>query len=210
MQHTTTPPSPTPHVFFSIFGLAICGLLALVILSQGACSKFGAKQDGVNEAALASLIRAESYVRIPAGSFLMGSDEVERTQNAFELRMRPQHRVEFSQPFELGKYEVTQAQWEAVMGHNPSQFKGPTRPVENVSWQDVQHFIARLQPLDDQYRYRLPTEAEWEYACRAGSTGDFSGVKASPESEEEKEKEHEREHEKERERERERKKAKLR
>jgi formylglycine-generating enzyme required for sulfatase activity len=181
----------------------LCGL-ALVVLSQGACSKPKAKLDSVNEAALASLLRPENYVRIPAGNFLMGSDEVERTENPFELRMRPQHRVEFSKPLELGKYEVTQAQWEAVMGHNPSHFKEPTRPVENVSWQEVQEFIARLQPLDDQYSYRLPTEAEWEYACRAGSTGDFSGVSASPESEEEKE----REREKVREREREKKRAK--
>jgi formylglycine-generating enzyme required for sulfatase activity len=75
----------------------------------------------------------------------------------------------------MGKYEVTQAQWEAVMGNNPSRFKGPNRPVEMVSWDDAQAFIAALNRRNDGYVYRLPTEAEWEYACRAGSTGDYAG-----------------------------------
>jgi formylglycine-generating enzyme required for sulfatase activity len=77
----------------------------------------------------------------------------------------------------MSKYEVTQAQWQAVMGNNPSEFKncGGNCPVESVSWEDAQKFIQKLNARDDGYVYRLPTEAEWEYACRAGSTGDYAG-----------------------------------
>ena len=109
-----------------------------------------------------------SFVTIPAGEFMMGSE-------SGSVGEKPAHRVRISQPFEMGKYEVTQAQWEAVMGDNPSYFKGANRPVEQVSWYDVQDFIAKLNARQDGYVYRLPTEAEWEYACRAGSNGDYAG-----------------------------------
>jgi formylglycine-generating enzyme required for sulfatase activity len=112
-------------------------------------------------------LRAD-FVQIPAGEFLMGSD----TGSAAE---KPAHRVRVSQPFEMSKYEVTQAAWEAVMGDRPGYFGGDRRPVEQVSWYEVQDFIGRLNALDDGYTYRLPSEAEWEYACRAGSTGDYAG-----------------------------------
>ena len=82
---------------------------------------------------------------------------------------KPAHRVRITRSFELGKYEITQAQWDVVMGANPSEFKGPDRPVEQVSWNDIQDFLRRLNGRNDGYRYRLPTEAEWEYAARAGS-----------------------------------------
>ena len=77
----------------------------------------------------------------------------------------------------MGKYEVMQGQWQAVMGDNPSKVKDCSWqcPVENVSWEDAQQFIQKLNARNDGYTYRLPTEAEWEYACRAGSTGDFAG-----------------------------------
>src|SRR5262249_32428411 len=79
-----------------------------------------------------------------------------------------------SQPFYLGKYAVTQEQWEKVMGTNPSYFTGDSnRPVEQVSWEDVQYFIWRLTAKEDGASYRLPTEAEWEYACRDGSTASY-------------------------------------
>jgi formylglycine-generating enzyme required for sulfatase activity len=82
----------------------------------------------------------------------------------------PQHRVHISQPFYLGKYSVTQAQWEAVMGNNPSRFKGnPNHPVEQVSWFDVLAFLQKLNNLERGRDYRLPTEVQWEYACRAGT-----------------------------------------
>ena len=105
---------------------------------------------------------------MPAGEFLMGSDSGDADE-------RPVHKVVLSQPFYLGKYEVTQAQWSAVMGNNPSHFKGdPNRPVERVSWHMVQEFIRRLNTKEGHTKYRLPTEAEWEYAAHAGSTTRYS------------------------------------
>ena len=87
---------------------------------------------------------------------------------------QPLTRVRISRAFELGKHEVTQAEWEALMGSNPSFFEecGGDCPVEQVSWDDVQEFIGSLNALEGEARYRLPTEAEWEYAARAGTTGD--------------------------------------
>lgn len=120
----------------------------------------------------------------------MGSPDPEEEEiytDEVEGRERPQHRVLISKPFEMGKYEVTQKQWEAVMGNNPSAFKGLDMPVTNISWNEAQEFIKRLQPLDDQHIYRLPTEAEWEFACRAGSTGNFAGEDFKSEEELEKE-----------------------
>jgi formylglycine-generating enzyme required for sulfatase activity len=107
-----------------------------------------------------------SMTYIPAGTFKMG------TQNASDER--PVHDVEIRSPFWMGTYEVTQAQWESVMGNNPSRNKGcadcGSRPVEFVSWDDCQLFLRRLNERKDGYRYDLPTEAEWEYAARAGVT----------------------------------------
>ena len=89
---------------------------------------------------------------------------------------KPVHRVAISQPFYMGKYEVTQAQWQSVMGNNPSNFKNcDSCPVEQVSWDDAQQFLAKLNDRNDGFHYRLPSEAEWEYACRAGTTGDYAG-----------------------------------
>jgi formylglycine-generating enzyme required for sulfatase activity len=105
-----------------------------------------------------------TFVRIPAGEFRMGSTDGYDDE-------RPVHTVRISQLFYLGIYAVTQGQWEAVMGNNPSRFTGdPNRPVEQVSWEDVQEFIGRLNAREGRTLYRLPTEAEWEYAARAGST----------------------------------------
>jgi formylglycine-generating enzyme required for sulfatase activity len=108
-----------------------------------------------------------NFVRISAGEFMMGSENSGDEQ--------PVHRVKISRDFEMGKCEVTQAQWRAVMGNNPSHFKGDHLPVENVSWNDVQEFIKKLNQADSKHLYRLPTEAEWEYACRAGTTGAYAG-----------------------------------
>ncbi len=112
-------------------------------------------------------------VEIPAGEFLMGSSDSDRDASSAE---KPKRRVRITQPFFLGVYPVTQAQWERVMGSNPSRFKGPDHPVERVSWNDCQEFIRRLNDLPGERGvvYRLPTEAEWEYACRAGSTTVYS------------------------------------
>jgi formylglycine-generating enzyme required for sulfatase activity len=88
---------------------------------------------------------------------------------------KPVHEVRISRPFYLGKYEVTQDQWQAVMGTNPSNFKGEANlPVEWVSWDDVQEFIRKLNAKEGGTKYRLPTEAEWEYAARSGSTTTYS------------------------------------
>ncbi len=111
------------------------------------------------------------FVLIPAGSFLMGSPDTEAGRYFDE---GPQHQVTFRKPFYLGKFQVTQAQWQAVMGTNPSYFKGRNLPVENVSWNECQEFLKKLNAKHDGYTYRLPSEAEWEYACRAGTTTPFS------------------------------------
>jgi formylglycine-generating enzyme required for sulfatase activity len=111
------------------------------------------------------------FVLIPAGSFTMGADKNFEDADDDET---PPHRVTISKPFYLGKYEVTQTQWEAVMRDNPSRFKGPNNPVEQVSWKDAQVFIKRLNEKEGHDRYRLPSEAEWEYTARAGTTGPYS------------------------------------
>ena len=104
------------------------------------------------------------FVLIPAGQFMMGSDKGDPNETSV-------HEVRISRPFCLGKYEVTQGQWQAVMGSNPSRFQDDANlPVEKVSWLDVQEFIQRLNAQEGGTPYRLPTEAEWEYAVRAGST----------------------------------------
>ena len=107
-------------------------------------------------------------VSIPGGSFLMGSPENEERRNNNES---PQHQVNVP-PFFLGKHPVTQQQYEAVMGNNPSYFKGANRPVEHISWNDAVEFCRRLSQKTGK-NYRLPSEAEWEYACRGGTTVPF-------------------------------------
>ena len=108
-------------------------------------------------------------VWIPAGSFQMGSTNGEAEQ--------PVHQVTIRDGFYMGRYEVTQGQWQAVMGNNPSRFSncGANCPVEQVSWNDAQEFLRRLNGSNDGYTYRLPSEAEWEYAARAGTTADYAG-----------------------------------
>ncbi len=109
--------------------------------------------------------------QIKAGSFLMGSPEDERGRYDDEV----QHRVTLMRDYWLGTCEVTQAQWKAVMGSNPSEFKGDDLPVENVSWEDAMEFCKKLNHVPyirkpKGYQFSLPTEAQWEYACRAGTT----------------------------------------
>ena len=107
------------------------------------------------------------FVRIAPGEFVMGCSTGDEACDEDE---KPAHRVQITKAFEIGKFEVTQAQWQAVMGSNPSTIKGDDRPVETVSKTEAQDFLARLNARNDGYRYRLPTEAEWEYAARAGGT----------------------------------------
>ena len=115
---------------------------------------------------------AMKFRLIPAGEFTMGSPDSDSGARSTE---KPQHRVRITKPFYLGTTEVTQGQYEKVMGKNPSNFKesGPDASVESVSWDDAQEFCRKLSELAEEKmagrRYRLPTEAEWEYACRADS-----------------------------------------
>jgi eukaryotic-like serine/threonine-protein kinase len=111
-------------------------------------------------------------VMIPGGSFIMGSDHSQEDME--EGDERPVHRVTFKHWFYMGKYEVTQAQYRAVMGKNPSANNGENLPVDSVMWPDAVEFTRRLTAKNDGFIYRLPSEAEWEYACRAGTTTDFA------------------------------------
>jgi formylglycine-generating enzyme required for sulfatase activity len=111
------------------------------------------------------------FVKIEAGCFLMGGDTDLKESSEVEL---PKHQVCIDRPFYLGETEVTQKQWEEVMGNNPSKYKALYRPVEKVSWNDAQEFIKRLNAKEGGNSFRLPTEAEWEYAARAGSTSLYS------------------------------------
>jgi formylglycine-generating enzyme required for sulfatase activity len=112
------------------------------------------------------------FVKIVPGEFTMGCSERDEQCDADE---KPAHRVRITKGFEIGRYELTQAQWRTVMGTNPSTIKGDTRPVETVTKPEAQEFLDRLSMRSDGYRYRLPTEAEWEYAARAGTTGPYAG-----------------------------------
>jgi sulfatase modifying factor 1 len=112
-------------------------------------------------------------IKVSPGEFLMGSPWSEKDRSDDEL----QHRVRLTEPFWLGKYPVTQKQWKAVMGNNPSHFQGDNLPVEMVSWEDAMEFCRRLTEMERTagrllggLAYSLPTEAQWEYACRAGTT----------------------------------------
>lgn len=111
------------------------------------------------------------FVLIPAGTFIMGSPVNELTRDNDEK----QHQVTLTKDFYIQTTEVTQGQWREIMGRNPSNFKncGDDCPVESVSWNDCQKFILRLNKHEGTNTYRLPTEAEWEYVCRSGSTTAF-------------------------------------
>ncbi len=118
---------------------------------------------------------SEEFVLIPAGEFYMGSPSNEVGRNDVE---GPAHYVKIAKAFYMGRYEVTQKQWQEVMGNNPSYFKGYFKsddlPVEQVSWYDVQQFIKKFNEKEGTNKYRLPSEAEWEYAARAGAISRYS------------------------------------
>lgn len=131
-----------------------------------------------------------AFAKIPAGSFMMGARDFIQGLLASSPDETPIHKVTISRSFEMQTTEVTQAQWFALTGNNPSissksndcpreyeLVEGvslcPNSPVENVSWNDAQAFIEILNAKRDGYRYRLPTEAEWEYAARGGTSGLF-------------------------------------
>jgi formylglycine-generating enzyme required for sulfatase activity len=136
---------------------------ALILLTVAACA--GATDDPV-AVSWTEPITGMEFVLVPAGEFIMGLN-----RGPGDVRPAPSHRVRLSQPFYLGRFEVTQSQWTQVMGASPSQLLecGPDCPVETVSWNDVTLFLERLSALNPDERFRLPTEAEWEYACRSGT-----------------------------------------
>jgi formylglycine-generating enzyme required for sulfatase activity len=109
------------------------------------------------------------FVLIPAGSFTMGSSKGDNNE-------QPPHEVKIAHAFYLQTTEVTQGQWKKVMGYNLSEFYkcGDDCPEEAVSWEDAQRFIEKLNQLEKTNAYRFPSEAEWEYACRTGTTTDYS------------------------------------
>ena len=157
-----------PHSFFSVV-LVLFYLLALLDQARAQASKEITNSIGMK------------LVLIPKGTFMMGSHESEEGRRKDEN----QHEVTISKDYYLGVYEVTQAQYEKVMGKNPSYFQGAKvgnenadLPVENVSWNDAVEFCKTLSDLPEEKKagrlYRLPTEAEWEYACRAGSKTAYS------------------------------------
>jgi uncharacterized protein (TIGR02996 family) len=108
------------------------------------------------------------FVVVPPGHFLMGSPEEEPGRDGDER----QHPVTLTRGFLLGRYPVTQAQWRAVLGDNPSRYQGERLPVEHVTRVMAERFVERLSARDGR-RHRLPTEAEWEYACRAGTSSPY-------------------------------------
>ncbi|NEO13287.1 MAG: formylglycine-generating enzyme family protein [Moorea sp. SIO3F7] len=157
-------------------GLKQFSFEVVTVNRRGAIIKRENKQESYFTEHLGNAVDIE-MVYIPAGSFSMGSPE---TEKGSDDRQRPQHQVSIK-PFFLGKYQVTQAQWGAVaklpkvnreLKPDPSRFKGEKRPVEQVSWYDAVEFCDRLSEYTGT-KYRLPSEAEWEYACRAGTTTPF-------------------------------------
>ncbi len=110
------------------------------------------------------------FILIPAGEFDMGSP---RSEEARENDEEPVRRINITKPFYIGRYEVTQAQWKAVMGYTQSHFKGLDLPVDGIRWAHAVDFCIRLSEREFE-SFRLPTEAEWEYACRAGNVTSFS------------------------------------
>ncbi len=138
---------------------------ALLLLSFGADGLAQLKAGDIFENSI-----GVKLVWVPSGSFLMGSQPGEKFRQEEEV----QHQVALSRPFRIGMTEITQQQWDAVMGSNRGEHQGGNLPVERVSWLKAIEFCRKLSIREDK-KYRLPTEAEWEYVCRAGSTGAFGG-----------------------------------
>lgn len=139
--------------------LAVAGGLATLGYQQVA--KRQQLLEGLDQLEMVGNSLGMTLVKVPAGRFTMGNEEY-----------GPPREVQVA-PFFIGTHEVTQAQWQAVMGYNPSQFQDPRRPVENVTWLEVQSFLEELNRREGTNKYRLPSEAEWEYAARAGSQSRF-------------------------------------
>ncbi|MDQ1278287.1 MAG: Formylglycine-rating enzyme family protein [Thermodesulfobacteriota bacterium] len=147
-------------------------LMIAVVLLTVVCLVPYATAQGKGSHTFTSPALGAKFVLIPAGTFMMGSPGSEAGRDDDE---GPYHQVTISRPFYMQTTEVTQGQWKRVMGDNPSHFSicGDDCPVEYVSWEDVQGFIKKLNSMERTDKYRLPTEAQWEYAARAGTTTRF-------------------------------------
>ncbi len=175
-------PAGMPRLLKAVIGLGLAGVLIGIIYWSSNNSALGTPiirttttTHGASVPAGKDFTETINGIKlemkaVPAGSFLMGSPANEAEYSDDE---RPQHRVNVA-TFLIGKYEITQAQWRAVMNTNPADFKGDDFPVESVSWDDVYTFCRRLSSMTGK-AFRLPTEAEWEYAARAGTTGAYAG-----------------------------------
>ena len=152
---------PVPVLGLMVIGILLAGASAVVL---GWTGSPGNPETYTNSIGM-------EFVLVPEGEFMMGSPSGESGADADE---RPLHKVTIGEPFYLGKYEVTQEQWQKVMKTNPSYFKGDRLPVERVSWEEAREFIQKLNEMEKTDRYRLPSEAEWEYACRAGNSARYS------------------------------------
>jgi eukaryotic-like serine/threonine-protein kinase len=151
-----------PVIIGAIVTVALLALLGSWLISHRTSSGGAASLSSFTEN-LGNNVKLE-MVALPGGSFTMGSNDHDDE--------KPPHQITLS-PFSIGRYEVTQAQYQAVMGNDPSRFTGNDRPVEHVSWNDAVEFCQKVSNKTGR-TYRLPTEAEWEYACRAGSTTQYS------------------------------------
>lgn len=132
-------------------------------------------QDSVLRVEVADGVAME-MVWVEGGSFTMGSNATPKGVRLNYALAKPEHRVALD-GYWIGRYEVTQAVWRAVMGDNPSKFKGDNLPVETVSWSEAQQFAMRLSQLTGR-RFRLPSEAEWEYAARGGAKSEVRGKRS--------------------------------
>jgi formylglycine-generating enzyme required for sulfatase activity len=187
------PIDPSPGILYRVLdtmrkatGKRVAGFVGILtfILLSGATLvawphlvfRFQFERLGTNAQGLPEFRHKRSgivFVRVPGGEFRMGSS-AEDIQT-FSLAHEPPQRDVRVRSFLLAKYEVTQAEWQAVMGNTPSMTKGDNLPVERVSWDDTKEFCSQLS-VGNAGRFRLPTEEEWEYACRAGTTGTFGGT----------------------------------
>ncbi|MDR3181588.1 MAG: formylglycine-generating enzyme family protein, partial [Planctomycetaceae bacterium] len=162
--------SALPFIFAGMMLLLICAANFTVPYCEGEETAKKEAESKAGDPLELTIKDVESRVRYcPAGAFTMGSplSEAERENN------EQLHPVTLSQGFWMGETEITQEQWESVMGENPSRFKGAKLPVEQVSWDACREFVKKLNALGiapKGYKFVLPTESQWEYACRAGST----------------------------------------
>jgi formylglycine-generating enzyme required for sulfatase activity len=194
VPQTPPPPKPPPRTWRTSKRLLTAGLavLALAVVAAGAFALwrwFGSS--GAGQTTRDGQTNAASNARLPPftnragielvyvmpGSFMMGS------QNGNDNE-KPVHQVTLKDGFYIGKYEVTNAQWWALMKTGAPSYDSDLDPqlshlekfpARNISWDEAQRFIGRLNALSEGYEYRLPSEAEWEYACRAGTNGDYAG-----------------------------------